>query len=80
MSNGTEMAYLYGKCTEHDGAEDGIRENPIKDVPLSVDLTCIYFVEELHENKGVEDDGVVFRRRCVQGSIPAIVYIKYLLT
>lgn len=45
-----------------------------------MDLTSIDFVEDLHEDEGVEDDGVVFGWGGVQGGIPATVNVKDILT
>ena len=56
-------AYLHSKCTKNNGAEDGVSEDAIKDVPFSMYFTSIYLIEQLHHDKGVEDDGVVLRRR-----------------
>jgi hypothetical protein len=39
---------------------------PGKDVALVVDLAGVDLVEECHHDKGVEDDGEVFRGRGVQ--------------
>lgn len=72
--------YLDNKGSQEDGAEDGIPENPIKDVPLSVNLACVEFVEDLHEDKRVEDDGVMLRGRGVQGGVSAVVDVEHLLT
>lgn len=45
-----------------------------------MDLAGIDFVEELHHDKDVEDDGVVFRRRGVERGVPAAINAKELLT
>lgn len=45
-----------------------------------MDLTGIDLIEELHEDKCVEDDGVMFGGRRVKRSITAAVYIKDPLT
>lgn len=45
-----------------------------------MDFSGVYFVEELHHDKGVEDDGVVLRRRGVEGCVAATVNVKDLFT
>lgn len=45
-----------------------------------MDLPGVDLVEELHHDEGVEDDGVVFGRRRVQGGVAAAVDVKDLLT
>lgn len=40
----------------------------------------VELVEDLHEDKGVEDDGVVLRWRGVEWGVPPAVDVKYLLT
>lgn len=60
------MSCLQGEGPKDDGAEDGVTVNALKDIPLPVDFAGIYFVEELHHNKDVEDDGVVFGGRSVE--------------
>lgn len=54
---------LYNKSAKYNGAEDGIREDAVKDIPLAMDFPCIDLVKELHEDKRVEDDGVMLRWR-----------------
>lgn len=51
--------YLDGKGAQHNGAENRVPEDAIKDVALAVDLAGVDLVEELHHDEGVEDDGVV---------------------
>lgn len=51
--------YLDGESAKNDGAEDGVPEDPVKDVALAVDLAGVDLVEKLHHDEGVEDDGVV---------------------
>lgn len=65
---------------EDNGAEDKVVEDTVEDVPFAVDLASVDFVEELHQHKGVEDDGVVFRRRRVQRGVTAAVYVEQLFT
>lgn len=57
--------YLYQQGSQDDGAEDGVVENALEDVPLSVNLAGIDLVEDLHQDKRIEHDGVVFRGRGV---------------
>lgn len=68
--------YLDSKGAEYNCAENGISEYAVEHIALSVDLTGIDFIEELHQNECVEDDGVMFRWRGVQGGIPSTVDIK----
>lgn len=72
--------YLHRKGTKNNRAEDGVPKDAVKDVPLPVDFSGIYFIEELHHDKGVEYDGVVFRWRRVEGSVTSTVNVKDLLT
>ena len=72
-------AYLHSKGAKNNSAEDGVPEDTIEDVSLSVDFAGIDLVEELHHDKGVEDDGVVLRWRRVERSITAAVDVKDLL-
>lgn len=41
-----------------------------------MDLASVDLVEQLHEDKGVEDDGVVLRGRGVERSVAATVDVK----
>lgn len=52
---------LHSKCSQNNAAEDRVPEDAIKHVPFTVNLASIDLVEELHQDKGIEDDGVVFR-------------------
>ena len=72
--------YLYEEGSKDDGAEDGVVEDAFKDVPLAVDLASIELVKDLHQDKGVEDDGVVLGGRGVEWCVSAAVDIKHLLT
>lgn len=45
-----------------------------------MDLTRVDLVEELHHDEDVEDDGVVFGGRRVQGCVTAAVDVKHLLS
>ena len=57
---------LYDLST--DGADpysnkDWIPLKTLEDVALTVDLSCIDFVEQSHQDEGVEDDREMLRRR-----------------
>lgn len=73
-------AHLYSQGAEDDGAKDEVLEDTFEDVSFSVDFACIYLVKELHQDKGVKDDGVVLRRRGVERGVTATVNVKDLLT
>lgn len=73
-------AYLHSKGAKDNRAENGVPEDAIEDVTLSVNFAGIYLVKELHHDEGVEDDGVVLRWRRVERSIAATVNVKDLLT
>lgn len=45
-----------------------------------MDLASVELVKDLHQDKRVEDDGVVLGGRGVEGCVSAAVNIKYLLT
>lgn len=75
----TVLVYLDEEGAEDDAAEDEVVEDALEDVPLAVDLPGVDLVEELHQHEGVEDDGVVFRGRGVEGRIPAAVDVKHFL-
>ncbi len=74
------LLYLDNKGTKDDTAEDQIVEDAFKDVPFTVDLSGVDLVEKLHHYKGVEDDGVVFRRWRMEGGVPAAVNVKQFLS
>lgn len=82
--NGTKSlpvkAYLHNKGSQDNGAEDGVVENALKDVPFSVDLASVELVEDLHEDECVEHNGVVFRGWSVKRGVPARVDVEHLLT
>lgn len=78
-ARGRVCAHLHSEGAKHDGAEDGVPEDAVKDVALAVDLPGVDLVEELHHDEGVEDDGVVLGRRRVQGGVAAAVDVKDLL-
>lgn len=74
------LSYLYDQCSQYDGAEDGVVEDPLKDIPLAVNLAGVQLIKDLHEDEGVEDDGVMLRRRGVKRSVPPVVDLKHLFT
>lgn len=72
--------HLDDERAKDNGAKDNVVEDTIKDVPLAMDLAGIDFVEELHQHKGVEDNGVVFGWWCMERGVTAVVYIEQLFT
>lgn len=44
-----------------------------------MDFASIELVEDLHEDEGVEDNGVVLRGRGMKRGVPPAVNVKYLL-
>lgn len=72
--------YLHSNGAQNNRAEYGVLEDTLEDIPLSVDFTGIYLVKKLHHDKGVEDDGVMLRRRGVERGVTAAVNVKDLLT
>lgn len=72
--------YLCEKGSQDDGAENRIPKNSLENIPLPVNLTGIELIEYLHEDKGVEHDGVMLRGWAVQRDIPATVDVQQLLT
>jgi hypothetical protein len=72
--------YLDDKGAKDDGAEDEVVEDAVEDVALAVDLSGVDLVEELQEDEGVENNGVMLRGRRVEGCIPPAVDVKDLLT
>lgn len=72
--------HLHSEGPQDDGAEDGVGEDAVKDVSLSVNLASVDLVEELHQDEGVEDDGVVLRGRRVKRSVAATVNVEHALT
>lgn len=73
-------SYLQDEGPQYYAAEDGVPVDALEHIPLSVDLPGVDFVEELHHDEHVEDDGVVLRRRRVQGSVAAAVHVENRLT
>lgn len=45
-----------------------------------MDLTSVDLVEELHHDKDIEDDRVVFRGRGVQGHVASVVNVENFLS
>lgn len=74
------MSCLQDEGSQDDAAEDGVPVDAVEDVSLTVDLTGINLVKELHHDKDVEDDCVVFRGRCVKGGVATTVNVKKLLS
>lgn len=72
--------YLNSECPQDNSAKNGISEDAIEDIPLAVDFAGVDLVEELHHDKGVEDDGVVLGRRRVKRGVPPTVNLKHFLT
>lgn len=52
----------------------------LKNIPLPMNLTGIELIEYLHEDKGVEHNGVVLGGWAVERGVPATVDIQQLLT
>lgn len=73
-------SHLYDQSSQYNGAEDWIVEDALKDVSLAVNFTGVQLIKDLHEDEGVEDDGVVLRRWAVEGGVPPTVDVKHLLT
>lgn len=73
-------AYLYDQCPQHNRTEDRVVEHPLKDVSLAVDFTGVQLVKDLHEDEGVEDDGVMLRRGGMKRGVPPVVDLKHLFT
>lgn len=75
----SSLLYLDNEGTKDNTTEDKVVEDAFKDIPFTVDLAGIDLVEKLHQYKSIEDNGVVFRRRGVEGCIPAAVNVKHFL-
>lgn len=73
-------SHLYDQSSQHNGAEDWIVEDSLKDVSLAVNFAGVQLVKDLHEDKGVEDDGIVLRPWAVEGGVPPAVDVKHLFT
>lgn len=72
--------HLYDQSSQYNGAEDWIVEDALKDVSLAVNFTGVQLIKDLHEDEGVEDDGVVLRRWAVKGGVPPAVNVKHFFT
>lgn len=70
-------SYLYDQRPQHNGTEDRVVEDPLKDVSLAVNLPGVQLVKDLHEDEGVEDDGVMLRRGGVKRGVPPVVDFKH---
>lgn len=53
------MAYLNSKGAQDNGTEDGVAEDAIEDIPLTMNLASIDLIEKLHHDEGVKNDGIV---------------------
>lgn len=73
-------SYLQSKGSQYNAAEDGVPVNALKHVPLTMDLPGVDFVEELHHDKHIKHNGVVFRGRWVEGSVTAAVNVEEFFT
>lgn len=80
MPGAVKSNYLDDESSQNHTAEDGIAVDALKHIPLAVDLASVDLVEELHHDEDVEDDGVVFRGRGVQGHIATVVDVKNFLS
>lgn len=74
------MFHLQSKGSHHNEAEYGVAINSLEHVSFTMDLPGIDFIEQLHHDKHIKDDGVVLRWRRVEGSVAAAVNAKDLLT
>lgn len=73
-------SHLAEECAQNYGAENDVVVDARKDVLLAVYLPGVDFVEELHQDEGVEDDGVVLAGRRVEGGLPPAVNVEHSLT
>ncbi|KAH9405920.1 hypothetical protein TYRP_014217 [Tyrophagus putrescentiae] len=72
--------HLNDRRADEDAAEDDIGGNAREDVLLTVDLPTVDFIEERHEDEGVEDDGVVLRGGRRFRPVDAAVNVEEALT
>lgn len=79
-TNSCPNHYLNSKCTQYNSAKNRISEDAIKDISFTMDFPCVDFIEKLHHDKGVEDNGVMLWRRRVKWCIPPTVNLKHFLT
>ena len=70
------MRYLYlgNNCPHPNDEENGISEDPDKDVPFSVNFPRIHLVEHGHHDKRVENHGEVDAGQAVR--LGAVVNVK----
>lgn len=80
VTNSCPNRYLNSKCTQYNSAKNRISEDAIKDISFAMDFPCVDFIEKLHHDKGVEDNGVMLWRRRVKWCIPPTVNLKHFLT
>lgn len=73
-------SHLDDQSSQYDGAEDWVVEDALKDVSLAVNFTRVQLIKDLHEDEGVEDDGVVLGRWAVEGRVPPAVDVKHPFT
>lgn len=52
-------SHLADECAQNHRTKDEVAEDARKDIPLSVDLAWVDFIEKLHQHKSVENNGVV---------------------
>lgn len=76
----SSLLYLDNEGTKDNTTEDKVVEDAFKDIPFTMDLAGVDLVEKLHHYKGIEDNGVVFRRWGVEGCIPAVVDVENFLS
>ncbi len=72
--------YLCDEGSQKDGTEDGVVEDALKDVPLTMNLAGIELIKDLHQDERVEHDGVVLGGWSMEGGVPATVNVQQLLT
>ncbi|KAH9404997.1 hypothetical protein TYRP_000831 [Tyrophagus putrescentiae] len=72
--------HLNDRRADEDAAEDDIGGNAREDVLLTVDLPTVDFIEERHEDEGVEDDGVVLRGGRRFRPVDTVVNVEEALT
>lgn len=74
------VLYLDNEGTKDNTTEDEVVEDAFKDIPFTMDFAGIDLIEKLHQYKGIEYNGVVFRGSSVERCIPAAVDIKDFLS
>ena len=80
VTNSCSNHYLNSKCTQYNSAKNRISEDAIKDISFTMDFPCVDFIEKLHHDKGVEDNGVMLWRRRVKWRISPTINLKHFLT